>query len=205
MARHGRHGTAGCLRQAKGAPRRMRGLGDRAEMVFRCGTASAGRACCSWSTAPPACRRSRRYLSSRRARLRLQDHGRCAVSDRVIHAGHRLRTRTRSVRMLNSRPRLMRVGLRAECRWKIVIRTESVHPRRVRVSRCPRAAVRIPLRWADEGISPARRGTGCASTPHADRAVANRQVDPRVKRDGDGREHCCQSRRLPQQDRVQRQ
>jgi len=158
-----RHVGGLCVRP-KGAPARMRAWADRGKRWCSVwAPASAGRACCSWSTAPPGLPRSpgRSTLSQSPGARCVAGHGRMRCNLTRDHAGHRLRnTARRSVRDApNSMPRC--AGAAAPLKVPVdifVIWTESCFI----LDGCAYRGVTCggadcPLRWRTKGLSRAKR------------------------------------------------
>jgi len=100
---------------------------------------------------------------------------------RWIHAGHRLRTRTRSVRDAKQHAALTRVRLRAEMQWNL----SHLGRRAVHTSTGLRGIAVVSVRRADcpvahggRRIIPREEALDAASAPHADRCCATDRLTP---------------------------
>ncbi|WP_289084472.1 pyruvate, phosphate dikinase [uncultured Sulfitobacter sp.] len=188
MARAWEGTSARLLRQAKGAPADA-GLGLIVQqMVFGVGTGICGSGVLQLvdsTTGLPQI--TGRYLSQSQGRDALQDTADALYLTRDPRGPSLEEHAPEAFEMLKQHAALMRVRLRAEMQVEFVISDgELFILDGVRVSRSSRAAVRIAVALADEGIIP-REEALMRVQPRTLTELLHRQVDPRVKRDVIGR------------------
>ena len=185
MARAWRGTTARLLRQAKGAPadaglglvlqEMALGLGDEGE----CG--SGVMQLVSSSTGQP--RITGRYLSQSQHREALREDSRSLYLARDERGPSLEELAPEAYARLVDYCELMRFRLREEMQTEFTIENGNVHVLdALRVSRSSRAAVRIAVALAEDGVIP-RDEALCRVDPRALNEMLHRQVDPAAERD----------------------
>ncbi|NIZ11020.1 putative PEP-binding protein [Pseudooceanicola sp. HF7] len=185
MARAWRGTTARLLRQAKGAPADA-GLGLVVEEMAlglgklgECGSGVIQLA--SSSTGLP--RITGRYLSQSQGREALQSGSRSLYLAKDSRGPSLEELAPEAYATLVEYAELMRFRLREEMQCEFTIENGNVHVLDgVRASRTSRAAVRMAVRLAEDGIIP-REEALCRVDPRALNEMLHRQVDPEAARD----------------------
>ncbi|QPM89061.1 putative PEP-binding protein [Pseudooceanicola algae] len=185
MARAWRGTTARLLRQAKGAPADA-GLGLVVqEMALGLGkTGECGSGVIQLASSGTGLPRiTGRYLSQSQGREALQGDSRSMFLARDARGPSLEDLAPEAFATLAEYSRLMRYRLREEMQCEFTIENGNVHVLDgVRASRSARAAVRMAVRLAEDGVIP-RDEALCRVDPRALNEMMHRQVDPSAKRD----------------------
>ncbi len=184
MARAWEGTTARLLRQAKGAPADA-GLGLVVQkMVFGIGAGESGSGVIQLvSSTSGEAQITGRYLSQSQGRDALKDDAEAIFLEKDARGVSLEELAPEAFEKLIAYTRLMREKLRAEMQAEFAIENGELHLLDgVRVSRTARAAVRIAVDLANDGII-SREEALMRVEPRALNELLHRQVDPDVERD----------------------